>query len=117
MPAHNSFVGPSLTSGLCWCLLQNKWVNEIVSITHAGFLLSEFSAPAHTAAHVGMLSLMFAAAEEQQGRKTYLVHSLECFAMKIVSIYAGRFADGAVQIMPCKRSGARTVCVAKHGMF
>jgi hypothetical protein len=32
-----------------------------------------------------MLSLMFAAAEEQQGGRAHLVQSLECFARKLVS--------------------------------
>jgi hypothetical protein len=31
-----------------------------------------------------MLSLMFAAAEQQQGGKAVLVSSLECFALKLV---------------------------------
>lgn len=36
-------------------------------------------------AHVGMLSLMFAATEQRDGKKTVLAQSVECFALKLVS--------------------------------
>jgi hypothetical protein len=54
-------------------------------------------------AHVGLLSLMFAAAEEQHGGRAHLVQSLECFAMKLVSAASwklyGCITDAAGQTM------------------
>lgn len=74
----------------------------------SGFLSSEHGAPAHTEAHVGMLSLMFAAAEERQGGRAHLVQSLECFAMKLVSADAisQTHGRGSYHLQQTKRKSA-----------
>jgi hypothetical protein len=64
--------------------LQNIWARGITHATPDGFLWTSPGAPAHSVAHVGMLALMFAAAEQQQGAKPAIVNSLECFALEQV---------------------------------
>lgn len=92
----------AVTLPVCCCAdtraVQNKWAHDISWTSAGGFLLSNHAAPAHTAAHVGMLSLMFAAAEQQQGGRVQLVQSLECFAMKIVSAAAAAAAGSALTV-------------------
>jgi hypothetical protein len=65
--------------------LQNDWAANIAFATQQGFIWSASGAPAHTLAHVGMLALMFASVEQQQGGKGQLMHGLDCFALSLVS--------------------------------
>ena len=70
-----------------WCValrLQNDWAANIAFATQQGFIWSASGAPAHTVAHMGMLALMFASVEQQQGGKGQLVHGLDCFALSLV---------------------------------
>lgn len=64
--------------------LQNQWAADIAFATQQGFRWSASGAPAHTVAHVGMLALMFASAEQRQDGKVQLVHGLDCFALDLV---------------------------------
>jgi hypothetical protein len=64
--------------------VQNDWASDIAFATQQGFIWSASGAPAHTVAHVGMLALMFASVEQQQGGKAQLVHGLDCFALSMV---------------------------------
>lgn len=77
-----------------WMVGQNAWANGITHDTPSGFLCSAPGAPAHTVAHVGMLSLMFAATEQRDGKKTVLAQSVECFALKLAtSLLGGPFGN------------------------
>lgn len=73
--------------------MQNEWAPRVTQPTPRGFLWSPSRAPAHTVAHVGLLSLMLAATEAQQpGASRRLLHGLDCFGLQLV----GRAAAACV---------------------